>query len=106
MPNGSGSGLFNIDWLNADNMKGMGSILGGAGAIGDFFNGREQNSLAREQMEMMEKYAMFNANAMVDQYNTGLQLNQQGLLGRQSAGSGTYQDMDSYMSENKLDKIA
>ncbi len=84
--------------------EGIGSMLGGVGAIGDFWNGMGANDIAKQQMEMMEKYAQFNANAMAQQYNTGLQLNQQELLGK-GAAPGTYQEMDSYMSENKIAKI-
>lgn len=91
------------------NMQGWGQvgggILQGIGAIGGFYNGMQQNKLAKQQMAMQEKYARFNADAMVDQYNTGLKMNQQELLGAQAAGSGTYQDMEGYMGENGLDKI-
>lgn len=98
---------FTFDsFLSPQGFASMGNLLGGIGSVGSFYNSWQQNEIAREQMEMQEFYAKFNANAMAQTYNTGLAHNQQELLGQSAPGQSNHQDMDSYMSENKIKMIS
>lgn len=95
-----------VNWgLNPGTFDAMGSFMGGIGAVGGIWDAWQKNKLMEEQMAMQEKFATANFNNMADDITLGRKNNQQELLGAQAPGSGTYQDMDSYMAENTVAHI-